>query len=38
MEKAVDFLQNAIEEASKEHIPTNHGVHFEHYLSRLLLP
>ena len=38
MEKAVDFLQNAIEEASKEYIPTNHGVHFEHYLSRLLLP
>lgn len=38
MEKAVDFLQNAIEEASKEHISTNHGVHFEHYLSRLLLP
>ena len=36
MEKAVSFLQEAIEEASKEDIPTNHGVYFEKYLSRLL--
>ena len=36
MEKAVGFLQEAIEEASKEDIPTNHGVYFEKYLSRLL--
>ncbi len=36
MEKAVYFLQDAIEEATKEQIPRNHGVHFEKYLSRLL--
>ncbi len=36
MEKASDFLQVAIEDASKQRIPLNHGVHFEKYLSRLL--
>ena len=36
MEKAGDFLQEAIEEASVEKIPSNHGVHFEKYLSKLL--
>lgn len=36
MEKATYFLQDAIEEASAEKIPRNHGVHFEKYLSRLL--
>ncbi len=36
MEKATFFLQTAIEEASAEKIPSNHGVHFEKYLSRLL--
>lgn len=36
MEKAADFLQEAIEEASAEKIPSNHGVHFEKYLSKLL--
>lgn len=36
MEKAADFLQEAIEEASAEQIPRNHGVHFEKYLSKLL--
>lgn len=36
MEKASYFLQEAIEEASAEQIPTVHGVHFEKYLSRLL--
>ena len=36
MEKATGFLQEAIEEATKEGIPSNHGVHFEKYLSRLL--
>ena len=36
VEKATYFLQEAIEEASKENIPRNHGVHFEKYLSRLL--
>ena len=29
MEKAADFLQEAIEEASAEKIPSNHGVYFE---------
>lgn len=36
MEKATSFLQEAIEEASAENIPRNHGVHFEKYLSHLL--
>lgn len=36
LEKATDFLQEAIEEATREKIPRNHGVHFEKYLSRLL--
>ena len=36
MEKAVSFLQEAIEEASRKNIPRNHGVYFEKYLSRLL--
>ena len=36
MEKATYFLQEAIEEASAEQIPTVHGVYFEKYLSRLL--
>ena len=36
VEKATYFLQEAIEEASKENIPRNHGVNFEKYLSRLL--
>lgn len=36
MEKAAYFLQEAIEEATLEKIPRNHGVNFEKYLSRLL--
>lgn len=36
MEKAAYFLQEAIEEASKENIPPNCGVQFEKYLSRLI--
>ena len=36
MKKAAYFLQEAIEEASRENIPANHGVHFEKYLYRLL--
>lgn len=36
VEKATYFLQDAIEEASRENIPQNHGVNFEKYLSRLL--
>lgn len=36
MEKAVYFLQAAIEEASEKKIPSKHGVCFEKYLSRLL--
>ena len=36
VEKAIYFLQEAIEEATKERIPRNHGVDFEKYLSRLL--
>ena len=36
VEKATYFLQEAIEEATKEKIPRNHGVNFEKYLSRLL--
>ena len=36
VEKATYFLQDAIEEATREQIPRNHGVNFEKYLSRLL--
>ena len=36
MEKAAYFLQAAIEDASEKNIPSNHGVHFEKYLSLLL--
>lgn len=36
MEKAVQFLSPAIEEASKDNIPKNHGVCFEKYLHLLL--
>ena len=36
VEKATGFLQEAIEEATKEQIPRNHGVNFEKYLCRLL--
>ena len=36
MEKAACFLQTAIEDASRENIPRNHGVQFEKYLSRLI--
>lgn len=36
MKKTVDFLQTAIEEATAEDIPANHGVHFEKYLYRLI--
>ena len=36
MEKATYFLQEAIEEASEQQIPPEHGVYFEKYLSRLL--
>lgn len=36
VEKATFFLQEAIEEATNEKIPGNHGVNFEKYLSRLL--
>lgn len=36
MERATNFLQEAIEEASAEQIPSNHGVYFEKYLSKLL--
>ncbi len=36
MEKAVYFLKAAIEEATVENVPRNHGIHFEKYLSRLL--
>lgn len=35
MEKASYFLQEAIEEATLERIPRDHGVNFEKYLSRL---
>lgn len=34
--KAVSFLQPAIEEATLEKIPANHGVNFEKYLYKLL--
>ena len=36
LSKAAYFLQDAIEEATKEKIPTPHGVNFEKYLYRLL--
>ena len=36
VEKATYFLQEAIEEATVENVPRNHGVHFEKYLSKLL--
>ena len=36
VKKATTFLQPAIEEASRENIERNHGVHFEKYLSLLL--
>lgn len=36
VEKATFFLQEAIEEATIEGIPPNHGVNFEKYLSKLL--
>ena len=36
MDKAACFLQTAIEDASRENIPRNHGVQFEKYLSRLI--
>lgn len=36
LEKATHFLQEAIEEATRENVPPNHGVYFEKYLSRLL--
>lgn len=35
VKRATYFLQEAIEDASKEKIPRNHGVQFEKYLSRL---
>lgn len=35
IQKAADFLQPAIEEATKDAIPRNYGVPFEKYLSRL---
>lgn len=34
--KVTNFLQPAIEEASRENIERNHGVHFEKYLNLLL--
>lgn len=37
VEKATYFLQEAIEEATKENVPRNHGVNFEKYLSRLVI-
>lgn len=36
LEKATSFLQEAIEDATAENIPSPHGVQFEKYLSRLL--
>lgn len=36
VKKATRFLQPAIEEASREKIERNHGVHFEKYLNLLL--
>jgi len=36
MEKATSFLHTAIEDASKQNIPSNHGVNFENYLASLI--
>ena len=36
LEKASSFLTEAIEDAAKAQIPSNHGVYFEKYLNRLL--
>ena len=36
VEKAVSFLREAIEEATAENIPRNHGVNFEKHLGKLL--
>lgn len=36
VKKATDFLQEAIVEATRENIPTVHGVNFEKYLYKLL--
>ena len=36
LQKAADFLQPGIEEATRTKIPRDHGIHFEQYLSRLL--
>lgn len=36
IKKAAYFLQPAIEEAAAENVESNHGVHFEKYLGRLL--
>lgn len=36
VQKASDFLQTAIEEAAAENITSNHGIHFEKHLYRLL--
>ena len=36
VQKASDFLHTAIEDAAAENVPSNHGIHFEKYLSRLL--
>lgn len=36
VDRAVRFLQPAIEEASMDNIPHNHGVYFEKYLYRLI--
>lgn len=34
--KASDFLQPAIEDAVAENIESNHGIHFEKYLGKLI--
>ncbi len=36
LKKAITFLQPAIEDASRSHIPANHGICFEKYLNLLL--
>ncbi len=36
VQKSIDFLQPAIEDATKENVERNHGVHFEKYLSKLI--
>lgn len=36
VQKAMKFLQPAIEEAARAQVPRNHGVHFEKYLSLLI--